>query len=85
MQQPAFVTQARLSLCSKPSSDSTCVGALGSDVKAGRNHRVPTVSDEHQARQGGSSKEGKGREGADTFEPSTDHKGTSPAGLQCDT
>lgn len=30
MQQPAFVTQSRLSLCSKPSSDSVGVGALGS-------------------------------------------------------
>lgn len=81
MQQPAFVTQARLSLCSKPSSDSTCVGALESDVKAGRNHRVPAVPDEHQAREGRSSREGKGH----ALEPSTNHEGTRPARLQCDT
>lgn len=40
MQQPAFVTQSRLSLCSKPSSDSVGVGALGSvsDRRAGGSH-----------------------------------------------
>lgn len=45
MQQPAFVTQTRLSLCSKPSSDSISVGALESvsDMKAGCNHCMSAV------------------------------------------
>lgn len=45
MQQPAFVTQARLSLCSKPSSDSISIGALESvsDMKAGCDQCVPAV------------------------------------------
>ena len=45
MQQPAFVTPARLSLCSEPSSDSVSVGALESvsDVNAGCNRCVSVV------------------------------------------